>query len=177
MGQYWVAVGDCLASALQHANTRGGAVRDSLTHGFPQLQMLLEASLDRTVRECEAPGAPVAVLPAQRTALMRALAPFREASMSGSLARLQEAAAVLYPTGARSLPTSAAVQQYIRCALVRVWHAQVLTTRHAAILRMLALFHETSMSGSLARLQEAAVLYPTGARSLPTSAIMQQYIR
>lgn len=118
MDQFWGAAVDSLATALQHANTRGGSVRDALTHGFPQLQLLLEGSLDRIVRECEAPGAQAAVLPAHRAAVMRTLAPFREASMSGSLARLQEAAAVLYPSGARSLPTSAAVQQYIRCAIV-----------------------------------------------------------
>lgn len=106
---------DALRSALQHAVSRGGLVRDALTQGFPRLQVLLEAALDRCTRDSEAPGAPPAVAAAHRAALMRTLAPFREASMSASLARLQEAAGALYPSATGALPSAAAVQQYIGC--------------------------------------------------------------
>ena len=112
---FWAAVADALQSALQHAVSRGGLVRDALTQGFPRLQVLLEAALDRCTRDSEAPGAPPAVAAPHRAALMRTLAPFREASMSASLARLQEAAAALYPSATGALPSAAAVQQYVGC--------------------------------------------------------------
>jgi hypothetical protein len=113
--RFWAHLSSALSAAAQQAVAKGGAVRDILTNGFPQLSALLESTLDRAARDSEVPAVAPAVLPRHRSALSRAVAPFQEAFLSGSLARTREAINALYPAAARTPPTAAAVQQCIGC--------------------------------------------------------------
>ena len=115
LDQFWSAVAEQLADALRRAVSKRSAVRDALTHGFPRLQALVEASLVRCARDSEVPSVPSAVQLPHRDAVLRCLSPLQEAYLSHCVARLEEAVSALYPAGGRAVPAVAVVQQCIAC--------------------------------------------------------------
>lgn len=115
MDLLWSTVSEAFGKLLKQAAARGGLVRDALTHSYPRLQLLVEGTLTRCVRDSDVPAVLSAVLPPHHEAVMRCLTPLQEAFMSGSFARLQEAVSALYPSGGRTLPAASAVQQCIGC--------------------------------------------------------------
>ena len=115
LDSFWAAISNAFTNAFAASASKGGLVRDALTQAYPRLQLLLEATLERAVRDSDAPAVAPAVLPQHRDAVLRALAPLQEAYMSGCLARLEGAVSAAFPMQARAVPAPAALQQCIRC--------------------------------------------------------------
>eukprot|EP00892_Ulva_mutabilis_P001404 jgi/Ulvmu1/11264/UM073_0036.1 len=139
---FWQQVATVFAQTLQQTHARGGAVRDTLAHSFPRFLNLVESMLDKAARETEAPGAAPGVAATHRAALLRSMLPFQEASLSASVARMQQAVAALYVPGVR-MPPSAVPQ------CIATLHEELKAAQQSASLAPLA---AVALSRALAQL-------------------------
>lgn len=113
--RFWARAAEATAQAMAAAfsPSKGGFVREALTHSYPRLAALLEQTLQRILTDTQVKGVGGTVTLAQRQDLVEAARPFQNAYLAAALSRLSDAVTAAFPGGSRALPTSAELQKCI----------------------------------------------------------------